>query len=186
MSLICRLYTFREFIFKWDCDAVLIHRRIIILIFDRGPNWIHGTVTNPIVHLAKTTNTALCLIEDSMNVFDQYGQAIEPRKANEFFKLVWSIIAEAFKYSNEECSQISPTTSLKDFFTGKVSEKGFSNEDRTLILQMAEIWGAFIGDPWDKQSLKYFWLEECLDGGEFTSDLIRHPEFRNIPCFESN
>lgn len=104
-----------------------------------------------------------------MNVFDQCGQAIESGKADESFELVWSIIAEAFKYSNDECSRISPKTSLKDFFTEKVSEKGFNDEDQTLILQMAEMWGAFIGDPWDKQSLKYFWLEECLDGGKLTA-----------------
>ncbi|KAH8585525.1 amine oxidase [Bisporella sp. PMI_857] len=135
-------------------------------VVDMGPNWIHGTLTNPIVHLAKKTDTALCLIEDSMNVFDQCGQAIDSEKADSFFELVWSIISEAFKYSNKECSRISPKTSLKDFFTEKISERDFNNEDRTLILQMAEMWGAFIGDPWDKQSLKYFWLEECLDGAE--------------------
>lgn len=48
----------------------------------------------------------------------------------------------------------------------KLSESELSGEDRTLILQMADMWGGFIGDPWDKQSLRYFWLEECLDGGE--------------------
>jgi hypothetical protein len=58
---------------------------------------------------------------------------------------------------------------LKDFFLEKVPEKGINEDDQKLILQMGEVWGAFIGDPWDKQSLKYFWLEECLDGG--TSDL---------------
>jgi hypothetical protein len=102
-----------------------------------------------------------------MCVFDQCGQSIDMEKATEFFELVWTIISDAFKYSNENCSNISPKTSLKDFFTQKVNEKGLSEEDQTLILQLAEMWGAFIGDPWDQQSLKYFWLEECLDGGEF-------------------
>ncbi|KAK4078871.1 hypothetical protein Purlil1_11809 [Purpureocillium lilacinum] len=26
------------------------------------------------------------------------------------------------------------------------------------------MWGSFIGDCWEEQSLKWFWLEECLDG----------------------
>jgi hypothetical protein len=54
---------------------------------------------------------------------------------------------------------------LEGLFIEKVPKKGISEEDQTLVLQMGEVWGAFIGDPWDKQSLKYFWLEECLDGG---------------------
>jgi hypothetical protein len=78
---------------------------------------------------------------------------------------MWSIISDAFKFSNENCSKISPKTSLKDFFMQKLSESELSGDDRTLILQIAEMWGGFIGDQWDKQSLRYFWLEECLDGG---------------------
>jgi hypothetical protein len=137
-----------------------------MLTSPRGPNWIHGTLANPILNLAKQTETAICLVEDSMCVFDQSGQSIDVEKATEFFELVWTIISDAFKYSNENCANISPKTSLKDFFMQKVYEKGLSEEDQTLILQLAEMWGAFIGDPWDQQSLKYFWLEECLDGGE--------------------
>jgi hypothetical protein len=116
--------------------------------------------------LAKQTDTALCLIEDNTCVFDQNGQAIGMEKAAEHFDLVWAIISDAFKYSNEDFANISPKASLKDFFIEKIGEKGLSKEDQALILQMAEMWGAFIGDPWDKQSLKYFWLEECLDGGK--------------------
>lgn len=29
---------------------------------------------------------------------------------------------------------------------------------------MAEMWGSFIGSPITSQSLKFFWLEECIDG----------------------
>ena len=133
-----------------------------------------------------------------MNVFDQCGQPIDSEKADEFFEIVWSIIAEAFKYSNEEFSRISPKTSLKDFFTEKVSEKGFNDEDQALILQMAEMWGAFIGDPWDKQSLNYFWY---LDGSKLISvtitvhnllgfrrgQILRNiQDLCNMSCFESN
>ncbi|KAI9678030.1 MAG: hypothetical protein M1817_005974 [Caeruleum heppii] len=32
------------------------------------------------------------------------------------------------------------------------------------LLWMAEMWGAFVGDPVQRQSLKYFWLEECIEG----------------------
>ncbi len=34
-------------------------------------------------------------------------------------------------------------------------------------MEMAEMWGAYIGDPVDKQSLKFAWMEECCGGGRF-------------------
>lgn len=138
-----------------------------ILILSRGPSWIHGTLTNPILSIAKKTETTLCLNNDNACVFDQTGKTITTEKATAFFDIVWCTISDAFKYSNDNCSNISPKTSLKDFFLEKALENGIIEDDQTLIFQMAEVWGGFIGDPWDKQSLKYFWLEECLDGGGF-------------------
>lgn len=118
------------------------------------------------MNLAKQTETALSAAEDSACVFDQNGEVISNEKATELLDLVWEIIRDAFKYSNQDCANISPERSLKDFFMDQVREKGLSEEDQMLVLQMAEMWGAFIGDPLERQSLKYFWLEECLDGGE--------------------
>jgi hypothetical protein len=118
------------------------------------------------LNLAKQTGTALSIVEDHACIFDQNGEVIGHDIATELLDLVWEIIREAFKYSNEECSNISPEKSLKDFFIEQVAEKRLSAEDQMLVLQMAEMWGAFIGDPLERQSLKYFWLEECLDGGE--------------------
>ena len=37
-----------------------------------------------------------------------------------------------------------------------------------LLLQMAELCGAFVGSPVYRQSLKFFWLEECIDGGTYS------------------
>ena len=43
-------------------------------------------------------------------------------------------------------------------------------QEKQQVLWMAEMWGAFVGDPIQKQSLKYFWLEECIDGGTLASE----------------
>jgi hypothetical protein len=80
------------------------------------------------------------VINDNTYIFDQNGQAVSTKKATEFFDMVWDIISDAFKYSNDNCSNISPETSLKDFFIEKVSGKGISEEDQTLVLQMGEVW----------------------------------------------
>ena len=90
-------------------------------------------------------------------------------KANAISELVWGTIADAFKYSNDDSSAIPSNKSLKDFFVEKLDQKDLSKTDKKLVLQMAEMWGAFVGDPWERQSLKYFWLEECIDGGKSTS-----------------
>ncbi|KAI9843317.1 MAG: hypothetical protein M1838_002688 [Thelocarpon superellum] len=39
-----------------------------------------------------------------------------------------------------------------------------SNRQKQRILWLAEIWGSFIGDSVSRQSLKFFWLEESIDG----------------------
>lgn len=134
----------------------------------RGPNWIHGTLTNPILKLAKDTQTAVCSTEKCTCVYDEYGSLVDKTKADELSELVWSIISDAFKESNQACSTISPSRSLKDYFFERTSTIDLSDGDKKLVCQMAEMWGTFIGDPLDSQSLKYFWLEECLDGGIYS------------------
>jgi hypothetical protein len=51
-----------------------------------------------------------------MTAFDQNGHPLSPQKPTEIFDIVWAIISEAFKYSNENCASIPPELSLKDFF----------------------------------------------------------------------
>lgn len=133
--------------------------------FIRGPNWIHGTLADPILKLAKETRTALCSAEGSTCAYDERGDLIEKGKADSLFELVWSIISDAFQKSNESFSTIPSSTSLKDYFVERISPRDLSDGDKKLVYQLAETWGTFIGDPLEKQSLKFFWLEECLDGG---------------------
>ena len=130
-----------------------------------GPNWIHGTDHNPILDLAKETNSVACSIGEVSATFDENGDVLQQAKSDELSGLMWGVISDAFKYSNETPT-ISPNRSLKDFFAEEVSKKDMSDEDKKVLLQMAEIWGGFIGDHVENQSLKFFWLEECIDGGK--------------------
>ena len=34
-----------------------------------------------------------------------------------------------------------------------------------LVLGMSQMWGAYVGDRVELQSLKYFYLEDCIEGG---------------------
>lgn len=86
---------------------------------------------------------------------------------------MWGLIVEAFKYSGENSALIDPDESLYNFFE-KRSLSLFEGEDnseqqRKKLLQMAELWGAFVGSPVQKQSLKFFWLEVSNSGEHILS-----------------
>lgn len=104
------------------------------------------------------------------SVVDALGQYLSDKDAAENTELVWSIIEQAMKHSNAESATIDPKKSLYNFFEEAV-EKLFLGEKeeeakkkRQTILQMSEMWGAFVGSEVQKQSLKFFWMEECIDG----------------------
>ena len=136
----------------------------------RGPNWIHGTDNNPILDLAKATNTTTMNWDGRQSVVDALGKYLSDKEATENTEIVWSIIVQAMKYSNEHSATIDPKKSLYNFFEEAV-EKQFldineeeAKQKRQTILQMSEMWGAFVGSEIQKQSLKFFWMEECIDG----------------------
>lgn len=108
------------------------------------------------------------------SVFDHLGKHITDKDAADNTEHVWSIIEQAMKLSNEDSANIPSEKSLYDFFKEQVLNlfptKTEESDDRVMngkqktILQMAEMWGAFVGSPIQRQSLKFFWLEECIDG----------------------
>ncbi|KND88332.1 putative polyamine oxidase 4 [Tolypocladium ophioglossoides CBS 100239] len=136
---------------------------------DIGPNWIHGTDDNPILDLAKQTKTAVGNWDTCSYVFDESGSLFPVDEGERFADMMWDIIQDAFKHSNKASVSIPNSKSLADFFQEKVVEKIPESEPeferkRQVVLQMSDMWGAFVGSPVQRQSLKYFWLEECLEG----------------------
>ncbi|OQN95649.1 hypothetical protein B0A48_18249 [Cryoendolithus antarcticus] len=142
-------------------------------VVDLGPNWIHGTDDNPIMKLAQRTGTQLhSWDEEHQAVFDAEGLSVDPAEAAEFTRLIWDdgLVAAAFKYSNEHGSEIQASMSLYDFFVERAGQL-FTDLDteaasrkRERFLQAASMWGAYVGSATDKQSLRFFWLEECIEG----------------------
>lgn len=145
-------------------------------LIDVGPNWIHGTANNPILDLAKKTNTRSGSWDNRSYVFDEDGVLFPVEEGEYYSSITWDIIQEAFKYSNEFSSFIDPQDSLLDFFQRRVVElipettRDWERQ-RYVVLQMAELWGAFVGSPLERQSLKFFWLEECIEGGKWLARL---------------
>lgn len=140
---------------------------------DVGPNWVHGTDNNSILDIAKETNTALGSWDTGSYVFNEDGELYGLKDGEQYSQMMWDIVQAAFKHSNKNSAEIDPNESLLDFF--KVTLKELIPESteswqrkRDIVLQMADLWGAFVGSPVESQSLKFFWLEECIEGGKLS------------------
>lgn len=152
-------------------------------LVDVGANWIHGTTDNPIMDLVKETKTAVGVWDSHSYVFDEEGKLLPKEEGEKYSTLLWNIIEEAFEYSNKHGASIDPQKSLLDFLLEHIPEKIPDTEEdyekkRKLLLQTAELWGSFVGSPLSTQSLKFFWLEECIEGGKI--QLLHVPQIFSI------
>ncbi|KAM3074554.1 hypothetical protein ACMFMG_007984 [Clarireedia jacksonii] len=130
---------------------------------DLGANWLHGSDEQPLLDIAKETETELHTWDEKGLWFNEDGNIMADGNAR--MEEVWSIIHEAFGYSGENSSTIDENKSLYDFISERLLEAYPDDEERRrTALQFSEIWGTFVGSSVTKQSLKFFWLEECIDG----------------------
>ncbi|KAL8684927.1 MAG: hypothetical protein Q9224_006061, partial [Gallowayella concinna] len=132
-----------------------------------GPNWIHGLKENPILKLAEELGETLFDVpEVPPSIYDQAGSLLSKEDGRYCSGLMWEIIEEAFKYSDKESSSIPQNQSLLDFFKLRLRDKEIPDALAERVLQVCRSWGDYIGGDIDRQSLKYFWLEETIDGGK--------------------
>ncbi|KIX05390.1 uncharacterized protein Z518_06262 [Rhinocladiella mackenziei CBS 650.93] len=133
-------------------------------LMDMGPNWIHGTKGNPIMNLASKTGTTVMEPEEEGALFDRHGRRRPDPEAIELSSKIWEMVVDAFKHSDERSSSIDPGTSLFQYFQAQLSRAGIDGPKRDDLLHEAQMWGPFVGDSVEKQSLKFFFLEECIEG----------------------
>lgn len=137
---------------------------------NRGPNWIHGTKDNPILELARFSNTELHSWNEAEAIFDQNGQRLPDKESAEGTETFWGIVADAYKHSRQHADVISSQESLLDFVHKKAAGKFLhdtpadAQRKRDLVHRIAELWGAYVGGSTKGQSLKYFRLEETIEG----------------------
>ncbi|KAL8988853.1 MAG: hypothetical protein Q9169_008488 [Polycauliona sp. 2 TL-2023] len=121
------------------------------------------------------------------SVYDQTGRLLSKEHSQQSSELMWGIIEEAFKYSNERGDEIPQHQSLLDFFKIRLKEKNVDEGIAERVLEYCRSWGDYVGGSIGRQSLKYLWLEETLDGGNLflastykgilsrlTSDVLPH------------
>jgi hypothetical protein len=139
--------------------------------------------------MVKQTNTATYSFGDVQAVLWPDGTSVPEDLAAECSEILWDLIGEAFKYSNKEGSNIAANESLMDYLTREVPKrvcKNFQSQKNgqinapsskidekshpeiqkriDLVFSMAGMWGPYVGSETAKQSLRFLWLEECLEG----------------------
>lgn len=138
----------------------------------RGPNWIHGSDNNPILDLARKGGVRLHSWDETIHMIDVDGQPLSEEDSGLYSQLMWDdgLVSAAFKHSNEQGSKIPADQSLADFFATKSQDffqdctPSEASQRRKTLLNVTKMWGAYVGSGAEKQSMRYFWLEECIEG----------------------
>lgn len=87
---------------------------------------------------------------------------------------VWRILDQGYQYSAQNSCSIAPTEKMMDFFRNRVVTGHYDKKTQEKLLEIVEMWGAFIGTECEQQSLKHFWLEQGIDGDNlFLADTYR-------------
>jgi hypothetical protein len=128
------------------------------------------------------TETPLHHWNEKQLIYDSSGVQLPDEKADKLSSLLWKIIGEAFEVSaaatkRDGGESIPREKSLYDFVRGRAVEEVVDDGERELLLQMSEMWGAYVGEPVWKQSLRFAWMEECCGGGRGSNivDLCKLP-----------
>lgn len=138
---------------------------------DMGPNWIHGATGNIMLDLAMQTGTAAVDVHDVSCSFDETGDHVPTLESVKYETIMWDMIEEAFELSETKGESVDAQKSLVDFFEERLPVKIADGDEgaakkRKIVRQLCEGWGAFIGSPAMRQSLRFFWLEKCIDDGK--------------------
>jgi hypothetical protein len=148
-----------------------------------GPNWIHAWTDSdephPIFKLATDTGTPVHYWNDKDLIFTSDGNALPDEVSERLSTLLWDIIEDAFKFSEaarqkDGGKSIPAEESLYDFVKREAAIRLSDPKERDLLAQMSEMWGAYVGMPVWKQSLRFAWMEECCGGGSLSSSLELH------------
>lgn len=123
--------------------------------------------------MASNTNTPLHHWNNKQLIYDAEGNALPDELTDRLSTLLWEIIELAFKHSEEAHAEgkgedIPSRDSLYDFVKRKATEMIPDLKERGILLQMSEMFGAYVGEPVWRQSLRFAWMEECCGGGTHT------------------
>jgi hypothetical protein len=146
-------------------------------LVDLGANWIHSTDSNPILQLAHETNTQLFWRPPTQAVVGSDGRRRDAKTTAYIRERFWAYVDRAYEYNAEHVATIDPETSLMDYIKEEAIRE-FSQQPDFLrdLLNEAQRFGQFIGNPIDTQSLKFL----CMEDGAGGTDAFLANTYRDI------
>lgn len=146
-------------------------KSLLGFLVDVGASWIHGTQGNPFVGLAEKVGATTVPCGAVHSICDQNGNWLNSDSAQNLYEEVWEIVEMAMEKSRKEYSVLPDSTRMMDFFREEVKRRRLQAKNpevyEVLMVQIVEMWGAFMGNECVYQSLKSLWLDAGLEGGVF-------------------
>ena len=129
-----------------------------------GPNWIHGTLSNPLIPLVKLTGSQLTFPDESnQTVYTASGEALPSDTSRLLYDCIWRYAAEAINFSTDEGESVPPEWSIYDFCVERIREdEALETELKHSALQLVELLTTFTAVDVRKQSLRYYQVEAEL------------------------
>jgi hypothetical protein len=81
---------------------------------------------------------------------------------------MWTTVDEGFEFSTKNKDSIPSSMSLYDFCCNRLEKTDFTAEQKAACKEFSKFWGAYVGEPVERQSMKFFCLEECIEGSKLS------------------
>jgi hypothetical protein len=129
-----------------------------------GPNWIHGTLSNPLIPIVKLTGSQLTFPDEgNQTIYTSSGEALPHETSRLLYDCIWRYAAEAINFSADEGENVPPEWSMYDFCVERIREdKALGTGFKHLALQLVELLTTFTAVDVRKQSLRYYQVEAGL------------------------
>ena len=145
-------------------------------LIDLGASWIHGTEHNPIVHLAERARSTIVACGAVHSICDPKGVWLSSDTAKHYYEEVWDILEMAMDKSRKETLTLPDSAKMMDFFRQEVGRRYLQARQpkayESMMVQIVEMWGAFMGGECETQGLKNLWLDAGLEGGIVGPDTL--------------
>ncbi|KAK3344492.1 hypothetical protein B0T25DRAFT_616206 [Lasiosphaeria hispida] len=109
-----------------------------------GPN---SDESHPVYKLATDTATPLHHWNNKQLIYDPSGKALPAEQ----IQRLSTLLGREFRVKSQD--------SLQDFIRRRAEEVVPDEVERKLLVQMSDVFGAYVGEPVWKQSLRFAWME---------------------------
>lgn len=135
-------------------------------LIDVGANWVQGSDGDkrPIHEIARALSAPTHYFDSPGVGYDEDGMPLA--EMPEITSMFWDLIGDAFLYSKSNTDIIDPMQNLGDHLIFKAREAGLEGERLKHMQQAMHMWGSYVGISVERQSLKFFWLELCLENSD--------------------